>query len=239
MELMTLTLPLSGEVIAITIERKKMKTCRLRVLADRTVRLSVPKSTSKRWIETFLAQKSIWIDRKRQAFADRPAISPAPTELKDGAVLFFLGEPLTLSITAGTKPAARQEGNTLYLTATDPADRDKLAALIDRWWRAESLTVLLAMADRFFPIVAAQGAVFPHIRLRKMKTLWGSCSAHKNSITLNQYLTKAMPFTIEYVVFHELSHLIHPNHSPAFYGFLSAHMPDWKERKAGLNGITL
>ena len=64
-----------------------------------------------------------------------------------------------------------------------------------------------------------------------MKTRWGSCNPHKGYINLNLELIKNPKESIEYVVFHELSHLIHPNHSKEFYSYISAYMPDWKRRK--------
>ena len=64
---------------------------------------------------------------------------------------------------------------------------------------------------------------------------WGSCSVSRNVVTFNQYLMKAKPACIDYVVLHELVHLIYPNHSKRFYDFLSIHMPDWKERKRMLD----
>ena len=68
-----------------------------------------------------------------------------------------------------------------------------------------------------------------------MKTLWGSCSVNRGIITLNFYLIKAGIPYIDYVVLHELTHFLYPNHSKQFYMFLSNYMPDWKERKQVLD----
>ena len=89
--------------------------------------------------------------------------------------------------------------------------------------------------DRLFPIVGKYGAQHPTLRIRKMKTLWGSYSTRTHTITINQYLMKARPSLVEYVVLHELVHLLYPNHSKSFYDFLGTHMPDWKERKKTLD----
>lgn len=81
------------------------------------------------------------------------------------------------------------------------------------------------------PIVEKYGVEMPKVSVRKMKTLWGSCSVAHQAVTFNFYLIKArMPY-IDYVVLHELVHFLYPNHSKHFYAFLSNHMPDWKERK--------
>ena len=84
-------------------------------------------------------------------------------------------------------------------------------------------------------LIEKYGIPMPKISVRKMKTLWGSCSVNRGAVTLNFYLIKArMPY-IDYVVLHELTHFLYPNHSKQFYMFLSNYMPDWKERKKVLD----
>ena len=68
-----------------------------------------------------------------------------------------------------------------------------------------------------------------------MKTQWGSCIQSKNRITLNEYLLKANKRCIQYVILHELTHLIYPYHNKDFYNFLTIQMPDWKQRKHELD----
>ena len=68
-----------------------------------------------------------------------------------------------------------------------------------------------------------------------MRTLWGSCAPAKGKITLNEYLLKADIRCIQYVILHELTHLIYPKHNKEFYDFLTIQMPDWVERKARLD----
>ena len=69
------------------------------------------------------------------------------------------------------------------------------------------------------------------IKIRQMKTRWGSCNPHKSYINLNIELIKKPKICIEYVFFHELVHLIYPNHSREFYNYLSLYMSDWSKRK--------
>jgi len=89
----------------------------------------------------------------------------------------------------------------------------------------------LLVIERLYPIIAKHGINQPALQVRKMKTLWGSCSAKHGKINLNYYLYKASPPCIDYVVLHELIHFIYPKHNKDFYEFLTIHMPDWKERK--------
>ena len=91
------------------------------------------------------------------------------------------------------------------------------------------------VVDRFYPIIEVFGVARPAVALRKMKTLWGSCSVNKGKVTFNRELTKAKPEMIEYIVLHELVHFLQPDHSKSFYDIMSTYMPDWKERKKALN----
>ena len=76
---------------------------------------------------------------------------------------------------------------------------------------------------------------YPQLRLREMKSRWGSCLVYKQTITLNTNLLTCSRRCIEYVVLHELCHFVHPNHSPRFYELLSSFLPDWKQRRQELN----
>ena len=87
-----------------------------------------------------------------------------------------------------------------------------------------------------YPLIAGYGVPLPILRIREMKSCWGSCLYRKGTITLNKRLMQKSRRCIEYVVLHELCHFIHPNHSKQFYGLLETLMPDWKERKRELNG---
>ena len=105
----------------------------------------------------------------------------------------------------------------------------------EKWWRNESVRFLEKRIAEYYPIIKKYDKSLPKVQVRKMKTLWGSCSINRGVITFNQYLIKAKPACIDYVVLHELVHFIYPNHSRQFYDFLSIYMPDWKERKIMLD----
>ena len=97
-------------------------------------------------------------------------------------------------------------------------------------------SVFTEILDEFYPLFVPYGVKKPKLRVRTMKSCWGSCMVNKGIITLNRKLLMKPRECIEYVVVHELCHFIHPNHSKQFYGFMEQFMPDWKERKARLNG---
>lgn len=85
---------------------------------------------------------------------------------------------------------------------------------------------------------ARMGVKATVIRYREMVSRWGSCQPKTGKITLNLRLSVKSERCIEYVLVHELCHLLHPDHSPAFHSAMTALMPDWRERKRELNGMS-
>ena len=96
--------------------------------------------------------------------------------------------------------------------------------------------IFTEILDEVYPAFIPYGIARPKLRVRTMKSCWGSCLVNKGIITLNRKLLMKPRECIEYVVVHELCHFIHPNHSKEFYKFMEQFMPDWKERKGRLNG---
>ncbi|MDI3478706.1 MAG: hypothetical protein PWQ59_2231 [Thermoanaerobacterium sp.] len=85
--------------------------------------------------------------------------------------------------------------------------------------------------DKLYMAIEKYGIKMSDIQIRTMKARWGSCIRDKNIIILNYELIKAPKFCIDYVVLHELIHFKYKNHDSNFYAFLTALMPDWKQRK--------
>ncbi len=231
-----IALPELQQTVHVKIERKKMKTCRLRVLRNGEVKLSVPKNTSAKWIEDFLLSKRDWLEKTLQTIDVREVTRPArPREIADGSMIHYLGKELRVRVREAERPMVIRKPDELSVYAPDPENAEKLQSFYESWWQAESLWYLNALLDRWLPAFDAYGVKRPVLKLRRMKTLWGSISLHRNTITFNRYLLEAEPACVEYVLVHELSHLIHPNHSKAYYAFLEDLMPDWKARKERLN----
>lgn len=229
METQEIILP-SKKLVCVEIERKQMKTCRLKVFPDQTIKLSTPKSTPVEWIRTFLEEKSDWIEAKLDKF-DKTKGYAATAEIRNGMSIKMLGEDLIFSVTHSDKNIVYKEGKIIHVCSTNINNQDNLLILFEKWWRKESFLILSVEMENLYPIVGKYEVAYPKIALRKMKTLWGSCSVERGIVTFNQYLVKAKPACIKYVVLHELVHFVYPNHSKQFYDFLSIHMPDWKERK--------
>ena len=234
METYDLQLPDQKRSIPVLIDRKNIKTTRLRVYPDMTVKVSVSRSTPIKWVEDYLNSKNHWVSKKLYAFKQTTGYA-ATTEIRNGISIRFLGEDLVFAISEDRKPSVFIKGKVLHICTPDINNQEKLIKQFDRWWRIESYKHLDLQVDKLYPIVEKYGVTRPKIWLRRMRTLWGSCSQTREVITFNLYLTKAKPAYIEYVVLHELVHFLYPNHSKQFHNFLSSYMPDWKERKKVLD----
>lgn len=101
--------------------------------------------------------------------------------------------------------------------------------------RLHDASVFQEVLDQLYPLLAPYGVAYPQLRLREMKSRWGSCLVGKGVVTLNKGLLAAPRGCIEYVAVHELCHFLHPDHSQEFYQLLSRMMPDWKARRELLN----
>ena len=234
MENILIVLPKSRKEIFVSVDRKEMKTCRLKVYPDQAVIIAVPKSVSAEWINSFLVQKSEWIEKKLTLFSVTEGYA-STNEIRNGFSIKMFGEDLIFSVSRSSKNFIYREGKNICIASANPNDQSKLMRQFEAWWRKESLSFLEEHVTNYYPIIEKYGKDRPKIQIRKMKTLWGSCSIDRGVITFNQYLTKAKPACIDYVILHELVHFIYPNHSKQFYDFLGIYMPDWKERKRVLD----
>ncbi len=215
--------------IDIFIERKSVKKIRLKVFPDGVVKLSAPLGVSGEWINDYLNGKTKWIENSLNYFKDVRA-NELDT-IHSGISTRILGRQKRIIVKEGKIYKIEQKEDYVYMQSPAIDDKQALQKQFERWWQKQSKSYFLLVIERLYPIIAKHGINQPALQVRKMKTLWGSCSRKHCKINLNYYLYKASPPCIEYVVLHELTHFIYPKHNKDFYEFLTIHMPDWKERK--------
>jgi predicted metal-dependent hydrolase len=225
-------LKINGRRIDVELQRKRMKTVRLKVHADGRVVLSVPHSVPDKWLREYLAGKTPWIEKQLAIVR-----ADAPRPLQNGTVLRILGKPHTVKIVPASRPRILLEGETLSIAAPRPDDTAAVKRQLDRWWRAQALGYFTSAVERWHPVVASHGVPMPRVTVRRMKTLWGSCHIQKGAVTFNTHLYAAPPPCVNYIVLHELAHFLHRRHDKAFYAFIAAHMPDWRQRRRALHAV--
>ncbi len=223
-----LTRPLSD--IEVIIERKSVQKIRLKVFPNGIVKLSAPLGVPDQCLSDFLKSKTKWIEMSLNNFKDTGAVE-FETGIHSEVSTRVLGRQIRINVKEEKTYKIEQKEGYVYIQSPAAGDKQALQKQFERWWQKQSKSYFLAVIDRFYPIIAKHGIDKPALQVRKMKTLWGSCSIKHGKINLNYYLFKAPPPCIDYVVLHELTHFLYPKHNKDFNEFLTVHMPDWQERK--------
>lgn len=216
--------------------RKRVRNINLRIRPSTgAIQVSAPLTVSRRTVETFVASRTDWIKAAQKRVLERQSI--VEPELISGATVMWFGQPLELSILdSGQKASVEIVDNELIVRFRHSFLADKRQAeilkLLDATYRAELERRLPLMLDKWQPMVGVEAR---ECRVRRMKTRWGSCNIHKARIWMSLELAKYPPECIEYVLVHELTHLLEPSHNKRFHRLVGEVMPDWKARKAQLN----
>jgi predicted metal-dependent hydrolase len=180
--------------------------------------VSAPFRVSLRWIEGFMHEKSAWVLGQLDAMRCKV---PDIVRWRDGMDLLFLGRQIRLAVLPWSRPITLK-GNLLLVGVDDMTSGAKLERLVLAWYRRQA-------ADHFRGRVAALApgldVVTPHVFLSDAQTRWGSCNG-MGEIRLNWRLIQAHPEQVDYVVAHELAHLIELNHSRAFWRTVERIFPD-------------
>ncbi len=228
------TVLLSGVPLAYTLERKNVKNLNLRIYPDGRVRVSANRRVPIREIEAFLIGHEDFIRKAQSKFQER---TPAPPlEYVTGETISYLGQSLTLQVVSAEKDRAYIQEGRLILELRAVENAAQRERLLNRFWDRECASLFPEIVRECYPLFEELGVPYPTLRIRSMKSRWGSCLPSKGIITLSKQLLAAPRACIEYVVVHEYCHFLHPNHGKGFYALLADRMPDWKERKTVLNG---
>ena len=128
-------------------------------------------------------------------------------------------------------------GKFINLRVKDTTDFKRKEKVMKKWFEKRQVEIFLQICKEIYPLFKPYGVKYPLVKIRTMKSRWGSCQPTKGVITLNARMIAAPRQAIEYVVLHEFAHFIHPNHSKDFYALVESLMPDWKLRRTMLQGI--
>lgn len=224
---------IKGTAYPVKVAQKKMKQVRLKVFPSGEIRLSVPLDTPREWIEEYLSDKAAWIEEKMDLFIRTKAIEKEE-HYSSGVSTRILGQQLTIQVVPSKKKQVVVEDGILRVL-TFEINQQKIDKQVNNWWQQSSRRYFDEIVDRLYPIIGKHGIEKPKVRVKKMSTLWGSCSRRNATVNLNYFLYKASIPCIEYVILHELIHFLYPHHNKDFYDLLTVHMPDWQERKRQLD----
>ena len=217
--------------------RKAVKNLNMRVKPDGEIHVSAPPIVSVKYIDNFVLAHEETLIKTLDKYEKIKLNRVQPLQYLSGEKVRFLGEDLHLLVEASRVEEVEKIGQFLFLRVKDTADFDRKEKVMKKWFSKMQVEVFLEICKEIYPLFKPYGVKYPLVKIRNMKSRWGSCQPQKKIITLNGKMIAAKREAIEYVVLHEFAHFVHPNHSKEFYGLVGELMPDWKERKAMLLGI--
>lgn len=215
----------------------RRRTTSIMVHRDGRIVVRAPLRSPRHLIHRLILEKAPWIERKRQYFQQN--IPPRRVlHYVDGETHLYLGREYALVVHAGQRGRPYVEARQIHLPCPRAAEPEIVKKRLFDWYREQARREFVNSVDRCWERFAVMGCTRPTLRIRRMKTLWGSL-ARRRVMTLNLHLIRARAECIDYVVNHELCHLKHHNHTRAFYALMDQTMTDWRERKRELEKMHL
>jgi len=211
--------------------REERKTISLVVKPDKVIVVKAPTEASKEEIESFLKRKWSWM-KKQITYFDKYHRKVYRKEYVSGESFFYLGKQYKLVIKKGKEEYVNFSKGVLELyTKKKLKDSKHNRDLLKKWYAKREKEVF---TERYKIILRLFDYKFvPELDIRKMNKRWGSFLSNKK-IYLNPELVKASKNCIDYVITHELCHMVYKKHNSAFYNLLSSKCPDWELRKEEL-----
>ena len=213
----------------VTIIRKEVKHINLKVKPSGEVILTVPTESNERDIAYVLKKRAAWIDKKIAFFDTHREVREK--EYVSGENVRYLGRNYRLKVIESSEAGVKLQRGYLQLFVKESGNFGLKKRLVKQWYMQKAEHHFHKAIEKYQPFVQKE---IDRISIREMKTRWGSCNPSKGYINLNLKLIEKPTECIEYVVFHELAHLVYADHSAKFYNYLSLFMPDWKSRKERL-----
>jgi len=214
------------EDIEIDVFLKRIKNIHLSVYPPTgQVRISAPFYMSIDNIRTFAISKIGWI-RKQQTRL-RTQERETPRDFIDRESHYLWGKRYLLAVIEKNKvPSVTLEGNKILLQIRPKTNSDKRYEIVENWYREQLKAELPALIAKWEQHMKVKVNKF---YVRKMKTRWGSCNPRKRTIRLNTDLARKPRTCLEYLVVHEMAHLLVPNHSTRFIALMDEFMPNWRD----------
>ena len=217
----------------VEVVRKDIKNLHLGVYPPNgRVRVAAPLAVSDDAIRLAVIGKFAWIRRQREKFENQPR--QTEREAVSGESHYVFGRRYRLNIvkTTGKTEVQLRTKTKMELHVSDQATKEERLAVLDRWYRDQLRAESEPLLKKWQDIMGVRPEFWG---IRRMKTKWGSCNHKTRRLWLNSELAKKPVVCLEYIIVHELAHLIEPLHGERFVALLDQHLPDWRQRQRQLN----
>jgi len=199
------------------------------------VRISAPESMGFDAIRAFAIDKLSWIKSERKKFLAQER-EPA-REFLDRESHYVWGKRYMLVIVeVDETPSLELKHSQIVLKIRPGTDRQKMKSLLDEWYREQ---IRAAVPELIAKYSHRLNVSIDRLFVQDMKTQWGGCNPTRNNIRLNTDLARKSPEYLEYVVLHEMAHLLEPTHNARFTVLMDQNMPNWRQYRDELNRLPL
>lgn len=223
--------------LTVEVVRKDIKNLHLGVYPpDGRVRVAAPMVVNDEAVRLAVIDKLGWIKRQRASFAAQPRQSQR--DMVNGESHYFLGRRYRLRVHERDEvPRVAIRGiASLDLFVRPNSDAQQREAVLMRWHRLQLKALIPPLLTHWQPILGVQASAWG---VKRMKTKWGSCNARAARLWFNLELIKKPSQCLEYIVVHELAHLLQRRHDAEFIERMDAHLPHWRQARALLREAPL
>lgn len=218
--------------IRVDVVKKDIKNIHLSVYPpDGAVRVAAPTRMKTDLIRVFTIQKLDWIKKQQRKLTEQDRETPREYLNRESHYLWGLRYLMEV-IEVDEAPHVELTHKKILLYVRKGASEAKKKQVLDSWYRELLKEAINPLIKKWEPRI---GKEVTRLYVQRMKTKWGSCTHLKQSIRLNLELIKKPPMCLEYIVVHEMIHLIEPTHSHNFIALMNHHMPQWKSHRDTLN----
>jgi hypothetical protein len=218
--------------IVFNLEFSERKTLGISVSPELQVLVKAPLNAPLEKVKQKIKKRAPWIIRQQSFFL---SFHPKMPERKyvSGETHLYLGRQYQLKVITGKQNEVRYKGRFIEVTTKD---KFKIKELVNQWYREKAKDKFADIAEPVIQRFKKYNIEPKQIYIQEMPTRWGSCT-ERGKIILNPELIKAPKACIEYVITHELCHLIHHNHTQKFIDLQTKEMPDWEKWKTRLEKL--
>jgi predicted metal-dependent hydrolase len=223
--------------VSVSVVRKPIQSLRFAVQPpDGAVRVSAPLEVSDDVVRLAIIDKLSWIKRQRATFAAQPRQSRRA--MVTGETHYVFGRACRLRLVEEDGPVSvglARKGE-IVIRARPGLTQEQRDRAMQAWYRERLKELVPELVAKWERILAVKATA---VGIRRMKTRWGTCNTRERRIWLNLELAKKPERCVEYIVAHELAHLVERTHSARFVALLDRHMPRWQAYRAELNAAPL
>lgn len=219
--------------LKVEVVRKDIKNLHLGVYPPNgRVRVAAPLVISDEAVRLVIIDKLGWIRRQKAKFAEQPRQSQR--EMTSGESHYFLGRRYRLRIHEHNAPSriAIRGITSLDLFVRPGTSTEKRTAVLQHWYREQLRELIPPLLDKW---QSTLGVVVAYWGIKKMKTKWGSCNPASRRVWFNLELAKKPVQCLEYIVAHELAHILERHHNDRFKALLDTHLPQWRQYREMLS----